>query len=357
MENTKIKAVILRNELEEDHLLWVNACTEYNEWISFRIVNLTTNNWLEEIQSEEFDILLAKPGAITAPYKTLYDERIYILAEVLGYTIYPSLQEVLIYENKRFLSFWLKANDLPHPKTNIFYSKPEAISHAELSDYPQVAKVSIGAAGSGVQILHNQEDTIKYIERCFSDKGAPRRSGPNLQKGKLLKRGLHYLIHPKDIFSKLNHYKTIKSNPQIGFVILQEFIPHNFEWRVVRIGNSFFAHKKLVKGNKASGTLLKGYGNPPLDLLDFVKEVTDKHKLYSQAVDLFESAQGYLINEMQCIFGQSDSFQMKVDGIIGRYIYKNGEWHFEKGDFNKNESYNLRVKWITETFNKKNKSF
>ena len=64
------------------------------------------------------------------------------------------------------------------------------------------------------------------------------------------------------------------SGIQKEFVILQQFIKHDYEWRVVRIGNSFFAHKKLLHGDKASGSLLKGYENPPITLFDFVKKIT-----------------------------------------------------------------------------------
>ncbi|MGA2408331.1 MAG: hypothetical protein ABSF81_16490 [Bacteroidales bacterium] len=344
----KIKAIILRNELEDDHLLWMKACEEYKNQLEYRVVDLTKNSWLEDIQSNSFDILLAKPGGLTALYKQLYDERIYILNKVLEYLVYPSADEIYIYENKRFLSFWLKANNIPSPRTDVFYVQKEAIDFVNAQDFPIVGKVNIGASGSGVSILKSREIALDYISRTFSGKGAPRRSGPNMSKGSLFKRGLHYLAYPSDISKKLNLYKTIRSYPQIDFVIFQEYIPHDFEWRVVRIGDSFFAHKKLKIGEKASGSVLKSYENSPFALLDFVKEITDKHKFYSQAVDVFESDKGYLVNEMQCIFGQSDPWQMLVDGNEGKYKFVEDEWVFEAGSFNRNESYNLRVEWIIQ---------
>ena len=72
----------------------------------------------------------------------------------------------------------------------------------------------------------------------------------------------------------------------------------------------------------SSGSLLKEYCNPPLELLDYVKSITDQFNFYSQAIDLFEYNGNYLINEMQCIFGQSDSYQMKVNDEIGRYVFR-----------------------------------
>ena len=53
-----------------------------------------------------------------------------------------------------------------------------------------------------------------------------------------------------------------------------------------------------------------------------------------------------LINEMQCIFGQSDPYQMLVGGVAGRYIYQDNQWKFEAGDFNTNESFDLRLQSI-----------
>lgn len=345
----KLKAVILRNELEEDHNLWIKACEDYHDQVEYRVVNLTSNNWLEETRKEPFDILLAKPGGLTSHFKQLYDERIYILGIVLEYKIFPSPLEIFIYENKRFLSSWLKANKIPIPLTDVFYNKNEALDYIEKCRYPFVAKTNIGASGSGIQIIESEKDASKYIEQTFSGKGSPQRIGPNIDKGGLAKRGFHYIFHPSDINRKLNIYKTKAGNLQKGFVIFQEYMPHEFEWRVVRIGDSFFAHKKLKKGGKASGALIKVYDNPPPELLDFVKVITDRHQLYSQAVDIFESERGFLVNEVQCIFGQSDPYQMLVDGIPGRYRYLKDKWAFEEGDYAKNGCYNLRVSTIIDS--------
>ena len=156
--------------------------------------------------------------------------------------------------------------------------------------------------------MKDREIAISYIYETFSGKGAARRSGPNLKAGGLFKRGLHYFVYPRDIMKKFNIYKTIKSNPQTDFVIFQEYIPHDFEWRVVRIGDSFFAH------------------------------------------NLFESKRGYLVNEMQCLFGQSDPYQMLINGKEGRYQHTGGSWLFEEGRFNKNQCYNLRVEHVIQEF-------
>lgn len=350
----KLHFIILRNELSDDHYLWEKACLEFKDILSYSIVDLTKYDWLEKIQEKPADALLAKPGGINGMFKQLYDERIYVLERVLGYKIFPSAEEIFIYENKRFLAAWLKANMIPHPATYVFYNQGEALNFLSGKSFPIVAKTNIGASGSGVRILKSSKEAVEYTKNTFLGKGASQRIGPNLEKGGLLKRAFYYVLNPSKIGKKLAIYQSRKLGIQKGVVIFQHYIPHDFEWRVVRIGHSFFAHKKLLKYKKASGSLLKRYDNPPMGLFDFVKDITDKHRLFSQAVDLFETPAGYMVNEMQCIFGQSDPFQMKVDGKIGRYIHFNGNWVFEEGDFNQIESYVLRVKFLLESFNYKN---
>jgi glutathione synthase/RimK-type ligase-like ATP-grasp enzyme len=339
----KLRVAILNNENPLESQPWIRACEALSARVEFDSIDLISNTWLDQIRSGDYDLLLARPGGVTANYKQLYDERVYVLANVLNYNIFPSPIEIFIYENKRFLSFWLKAANVPSPITDVFYNKKEAIEYLTTCTYPFVAKTNIGASGSGVIILKNQKEGIEYVESVFDGKGAPQRTGPNLIRGGLFRRGLNYLFHPSEIGRKLNLYRLKSANLQKDFVLFQEYIEHDFEWRVVRIGESFFAHKKIPTKGKASGSLLKLYDNPPLELFDFVKDITDKHRLYSLAIDIFESPGGYLINEMQCFFGQSDPYQMLVDGIPGRYLFVEGNWIFEKGDFAKNMCYDLRL--------------
>ena len=342
----KVKAVILGNELENDCLQWSEACDRFSDMLEYKIVNLTSPDWLDVIRSHEADILLARPGGLTARFKQLYDERISILASAGGYRIYPGPQEIYLYENKRFLSYWLKANNIPHPDTFVFYRQEEVMDFLRDRKLPVVAKTNIGASGSGVTILKTRESAVRYVKETFRGRGSPQRTGPNRERKGLLGRGLHYLVNPREIGRKIYIYGTRAGNLQKNFMILQEYVRHDFEWRAVRIGNSFFAHKKVKIGEKASGSLMKEYDNPPVGLLEFVREITDNHQFYSQAIDIFESDRGYLVNEMQCIFGQSDPYQMLVDGKPGRYIRHEGNWLFEEGDFARNECYDLRLEYV-----------
>jgi len=340
----KLRLAILRNEVADDHLLWQKACAQIIDRVEWEVVDITKADWLERIRKGSFDGLLAAPPGWTTPFKILYDERVTILNAVCGIPIYPTLNEILVYEDKKYLSYWLAAKNIPHPHTWVIYYKQEALDFIRTASYPLVAKTSLGASGSGVTILSDSRETEKYITDTFSGKGIRRRVGPKWKRKGFSGRLLSKLLRPEELKLKWSKYRYSGSEVQKDFVILQQFIPHDFEWRCVRIGDSFFAHKKLKKKDKASGSLLKGYEDPPHSLLDFVKRITDECGFISQAVDIFVTDQGdYLVNEMQCIFGQSDPYQMLIDGKPGRYLFKDNRWVFEEGDFNQIESFLLRL--------------
>ena len=339
----KIKLAILKNEDPFDHLPWVRACDQYEGETDYQVIDLTAGSWMEKICTYCPDILLRKPSGKTSLFRKLYQERLEILTNELGYPSFPGLDEVRIYENKRFFAYWAKANNVPHPETRVFYHEKEALAALESLGLPLVGKINIGASGNGIRVLRTKYDAQKYVSSAFHQ-GLAARTGPKLGKGKLAYRVWQKIIHPDQLLNRLKTYRQIATDRQTGFVILQQFIPHQYEWRAVRIGDSFFAHKKMALSGKASGSLIKQYDNPPAGLLDFIHCLTDRFGFKSVAVDIFEpKPEQYLVNEIQCIFGQSDPYQMLVDEKPGRYVLGDRGWIFQEGNFNTNESYDLRL--------------
>ena len=344
--------VILANEVKSDHELWIRACEKRSDEVDYRVVDLTSAGWYEDILKLPADCLLPKPGGLTSRFKKLYDERLSILVRDRHLRSFPSLEEVLIHENKVYQSYWLKASDLPHPVTHVFYHIKEAEEFAAAANLPQVAKLNIGSSGKGVEVIKTRNELYGYVREIFSS-GRRSRSGPNLSRGGYLRRAVAVLSKRGMLRERLTKYSAIRDEVQRGFALFQEYIPHEYEWRAVRIGDSFFAHKKMRMGEKASGSLKKGYGAPPVALLDFVRGVTDRFGFYSMSADLFETEPGkYLINEMQCIFGQSDPYQMIIDGKPGRFLFRDNGWVFEEGDFNTNQCFDLRVDHVINMLKK-----
>jgi len=319
---------------------WAEALKKHPD-IGYDVIDIMQSDWLGLCLAKDYQLYLVHPSGSTNLIRQTFEERIQILDQELGINLYPSLTEIRLHENKKYLAVWLAAKAIPHPRTTILMFQDDAQTFIENAEYPLVAKQNIGTSGKGVKILRNQTEAYGLMKQAFK-KGVRPRIGPRLKfasiphklKNAFSKRGL--------IRKRFSYYKAIFNEPQ-KFLILQEYVPHEYEWRVVMIGGSFFAHKKLVSGKMASGSLEKDYSDPPLELLEYVRDLCRDNGLTSTSIDLFESTSGFLVNEIQTYFGQSDPFQMKVGGVPGRYRYLEGQWVFEPGDWASNQCYDLRL--------------
>lgn len=335
--------------MPHDHEGWIQSFKKFDQ-IEFKIIEIFADNWLELIQKEVFDVLVLRPPGRSSFFKQMYDNRVQLLAELYPNKLYPNIELIKIYENKRYFRDWMLVRNLPHPKTWVFYSKEDAVQFLQTNNnYPLVSKLNIGASGKGVFFLPNKDQTIREISILFGE-GKRIIGAPNLKKGSLLKKIKKILKNPGFVKTRLSEYKQQSEEVHKNYCIFQEFIEHSFEWRCVVIGDSYFAHKKLVKDGKSSGTLLKDYSNPPIALLNFVREISIKHSIDSAAIDIFEHNGSYLINEIQSFFGQSDPHQMYINNIPGRYYYIDKSWVFQEGSFNVNQCFDLRTQHILDIF-------
>ena len=113
--------------------------------------------------------------------------------------------------------------------------------------------------------------------------------------------------------------------------------------------NSLLCHHILYKFyivRHILKSLKKNWETPPEKLLHLVKAICEKGNFYSMSVDIFETKNNeYLVNELQCIFGQSTPHLMLKNGLPGRFYFDKGKntFQFEEGDFNKFNSKLLRV--------------
>ena len=322
---TKVKLGILKG-YTDIYKQYVLSCKEMG--IMYEVIDILSENWIELIESSNCEGFLCSPPCEFQEWKTIYDERLYVLNKIMKKPIYPSFGELYIYENKRLMSYWLDLHNYPHPDTKIFCRKADFLNFIKANDiYPLVFKTNVGAAASGVKIIKNKRTAISLANKSFG------------------------IVNPH---FALGHLKLIKGKkwifPSFGsmqkhYLIIQKFEDIKWEWRIIKIEDSYFGHQKLLKGNFASGSSRVGWYKPPEELLLLVKDICMKGKFDSMAVDVFEKKDGtYLINELQSIFGSYDDAQMYINGHPGRYLFKNGQFHFEEGYFNIYRSYLLRVK-------------
>lgn len=96
-------------------------------------------------------------------YKEFIEDVVYYL-EICGVNIIPSFKYLRANNNKVFMDLLRKIDLSPEYQldTKVFGCLEEALS--EDLEYPLVIKSSKGACGSGVYLVHNKDELIKYIK-------------------------------------------------------------------------------------------------------------------------------------------------------------------------------------------------
>jgi glutathione synthase/RimK-type ligase-like ATP-grasp enzyme len=299
------------------HWQYIAACRELD--VSYKLLDISGPDWLDIVDNSGCDAFLARPSVQSSIWKQMYDERLRILASCRDYLIFPEVESLWLWESKRRMHDWLAAKDIPHPRTWVFYSLQSALEFAAECELPIVFKSDMGSGASGVIIFRRRHLLKKHIVRCF-------------RKG-------------------FTTYRRPAMDREWGSVLLQKYIASDVEWRVLRLGNSYFAHQKLKRGEFHSGSDQVAWVDPPKQLLDLVRRITDSAGFRSIDFDIFETGDGrYFVNEMQALFGSYLLSQMRVGDRPGRYYWESGAgtWVFEEGNFNQNGSCNLRVKAVLD---------
>ncbi len=300
------------------HKHFVQACIDLQ--ISFDVIDIHANDWFENIQKEKYDGVLVWPNGTNESLKMIYDSRIKLINETLNIPVFPDYTAIWLYENKIRGFDWLHANGFPTADTFIYFDENKALNHINDHAFPVVIKTNLGASGKGVYIVNSKRQYKKLIRRSF-------------------RYGL----------TSLNATPYAESR---GYVFLQSFLKDVVEWRMVRIGDAFFGHQKLIsnQSHKHSGSLLKGWKTPPKELLDLLYEITEKGNFKSMNADIFATPDGkYYVNELHTVFGQSTQELMRVNGKAGHYIRKDNKWVFEEGNFVAGHSAAARIKYFLKS--------
>jgi hypothetical protein len=189
----------------------------------------------------------------------------------------------------------------------------------------------VGAGATKVVIVRSKAKAKRMAKQCLNE-----------SKLAFLHGGWAYKRPTKHWF--LTILKDCR-NRQKDYFIVQDYVKDILhEWRILKIGDCYFGHQKLLKGEFASGSGLVGWVAPPRVLLDMVREICEKGDFMCMDVDIFETKGGkYSINELQATFGSYLDYQMSINGHHGRYVYKDGDFVFEEGDFNVFGSTKLKI--------------
>lgn len=304
----------------KDYTAYIDACKELN--VEYEVVDILSPDWMNILRESScrVDGYLARPFCNWQEHKDIYDERIYYIDRYFGKPLYPNFDSLYIYENKRNMAAFLEYHNIPHSATRVFMTYGEAIEFFDKAQFPIVQKANIGSAGSAVTIVKNKCQAKSMARKIFG-----------YGNGNVFCWG----VSPN--YKKFGLPFKVYGSAQKHYMIVQDFHKIKWEWRILKIGNTYQGHQKLLKGDKASGSGLVGWVAPPEHLLYMVKDICEKGNFDVMDVDIFETEDGqFLVNELQAIFGSYLPYQMKVDGVPGRYVYSEGKgFVFEPGEFNR----------------------
>jgi hypothetical protein len=187
-----------------------------------------------------------------------------VIEEQLRIPVFPDMATSWHYDDKIAQSYLLKALDIPHPQTWVFWRKADALRWAETAQYPVVAKLSGGAGSMNVRLLRSAKEARQYVNACFSGAGIVGR--PALPRGALsatlarLKRALKRVAQAGP-YVLANRFPALPDQtywmPQKNYALFQEFLPDNaHDTRVTVIGNRAFAFRRFNRPNdfRASGS-------------------------------------------------------------------------------------------------------
>ena len=310
-----MKLGILKSYPEIDFLVesYVKACEECG--VDYVILDMFADNWIEEIRRAKVDGILVREKANIAEYKEMYNERLWVINQYLKIPIYPSWHELFLYENKRMYSYFFETHGVNTPKTHVFYTKALALEYCKKAHFPIVFKTNGGAGGSGVTIVRSFSKAKRIIESIFG------RMDPRMALGHC-----HWV--------KAGGFAPI---PKLGmsqrhYVIIQEFVDIEIEWRIIKLGDAYAGYKRPMENGHGSCELME-YGFPPKPMLYLIKEIAEENHFDSLSLDVLLGKDGkFYVTEIQSLFGCFSLHQCEVNGVGGKIEFRENDFVFVEGE-------------------------
>lgn len=296
------------------HRYYISACLDLK--LDFKVIDILTDKWVEDVENSGCDAFVVWPHLNNPHIKDAIDERLYLLHNVLKKLVYPKFYDIYLLDNKRSVRDWLLANKFDSPKTSCFFHRQEALKFINQVQLPIVSKTVKGSVARGVKILRTRKEATEIVEKAFSKGITPFNMDPRIVEW--------------------------------DFILLQEYLPQVTEQRMIRIGNSFLAIDKVIKGDFHSGSGTMFWAKPSKEVLDMTRIITDAGNFESMNVDFFVTTDGrLLVNELHSLFHGPE---ISTEEGKGRYLYneETGNWDFEPGNFYRNYCCNLRLLNVLE---------
>jgi glutathione synthase/RimK-type ligase-like ATP-grasp enzyme len=270
-------------------------------------------DWPQLVRSSGCDGHIVRLRHGTTLQRSLDENRLTLL-HLEGIPAWPTPLEAYLYEDKARLAWLLQARGVPHVPTTLFAREEDALAFLERTSFPLVVKTRVGASGSGVERLDDLRSAHAYARHAF--RGRPHRQG-----------GDH-------------------RDADWGYLVVQPYREGAAEHRVVKLGDSFAAHGKVLGQNawRYSGSGVRNWELPGWHVLDAGREAAERLGLQCAAIDFLETPEhGLEVLEVQTFFLGFRVSQMDVEGVPGIARWTGESWRFEAGTYNVHGGHALRL--------------
>lgn len=255
--------------------------------------------WAELVLGSGLDGHLVRLRHGTYVERGLDDARLALL-HLQGVPAWPTPAEAFLYEDKARASWLLAARGIPDVPTRTFTRFADAEAYLTTADYPLVMKTRIGAGGSGVERLDDARAALALARVCFDGRWQRRAADPR--------------------------------DADFGYLTVQPFVADAREHRVIRLGETYFAHGKVRApgGWRYSGSGSRDWELPGVHVLDAGADVMDRLGMSCGAVDILEQPDGrWAVLEAQVWYEGFRAAQMDADGVPAIARRTATGWHFE----------------------------
>lgn len=252
--------------------------------------------------------------------KFIQDTITYISLKRPDIILIPNKHQLNALENKGYQELYKDLLGIEKVHGEYFGDIDQLLEVEQKLIYPFVLKKNAGALSSGVQLVKSKEDLLQFRKTA---------------KKKSLKQQLAYLLNRRNSFKKDSNLSPKANLLDHNFkeffskrmpVVVQEFIPNlDCDFKVLIFGNKYYCLQRKTRENdfRASGSGKFSFIDPPLQILDFAKELNSKFQTPFISLDLGIDAdnQCYLFEFQGTAFGP-----MTLTQSTYYFTHQNNEW-------------------------------
>ena len=151
--------------MPQDHNGWVHSCKKDNQ-IEWKVIDLFSDDWLQLIQNEIFDVLVLRPPGRSSFYKQIYDNRVQLLSLLYPENFIQMLTWLEFTKIKGTSEIGFSYINFSSENLDFLFKQSAQQFLNENSTYPLVSKLNIGAAGKEF-LSQDRTQALQTVSQLF----------------------------------------------------------------------------------------------------------------------------------------------------------------------------------------------